>query len=621
MLHIYFFSNPTSYPSTIGYMSTYSYTFAGTPVIESVIMGERTLTKNTDYTYTDGTLTIPDVTGNLVIQSQHSPDQLIVTFDIDGSTTNTIVNSGETVQKPIDPQKNEYQFIGWYDSNDVEFDFSTPVTQDMTLHAKWEPTEYKYDGPRVFDGTDYIDTEMHLFSERNIHKNFEISFEISDVAANQKNQATIVNSMEEVSPYPGFVFRIQTNGTQLEFNAPKIANKQGININTTNKIMMKRINDIYYIQVNDGTLQQLGTYSYGKTFNVPLVLGASPDVGTLRYFVGTLSNINIRLWESENYTVIFNANGGTGTMANQIIRENETISLSANTFEKENEIFDGWNTEPDGSGTQYTDKQVVTNLASINESITLYAQWVQDVPYSVRFNSNGGTGTMPNQEFVYGTAQNLSNNTFTNENGIFMKWNTKPDGSGTYYSAGQSVKNLTKTENDIVDLYAIWSVKSYTKDQYVFDGTNYIDTGVYLFEEGTIDKDFEISFEIISQEASQKNQATFVNAMDETGSPWPGIVYRFKSGTTDHQIGANVTTSNKVETNYSADITKVAIKRVNSVIYIKLDDGDFETVLDMSALDKTFHVPLTFGASLTGKGTPQRQFKGTLANLKVTVYE
>ena len=385
-------------------MSTYSYTFAGTPVIESVIMGERTLTKNTDYTYTDGTLTIPDVTGNLVIQAQHSPDQLIVTFDIDGSTTNTIVNSGETVQKPIDPQKNKYQFIGWYDSNDVEFDFSTPVTQDMTLYAKWEPTEYKYDGPRVFDGTDYIDTEMHLFSERNIHKNFEISFEISDVAANQKNQATIVNSMEEVSPYPGFVFRIQTNGTQLEFNAPKIANKTGININTTNKIMMKRINDIYYIQVNDGTLQQLGTYSYGKTFNVPLVLGASPDVGTLRYFVGTLSNINIRLWESENYTVIFNANGGTGTMANQIIREDETISLSANTFEKENELFDGWNTEPDGNGIQYTDKQVVTNLVSINESITLYAQWAKDAPYSVRFNSNGGTGTMPIQEFVYGTA-------------------------------------------------------------------------------------------------------------------------------------------------------------------------------------------------------------------------
>ena len=536
-----FFSNPTSYPSTIGYMSTYSYTFAGTPVIESVIMGERTLTKNTDYTYTDGTLTIPDVTGNLVIQSQHSPDELIVTFDIDGSTTNTIVNSGETVQKPIDPQKNKYQFIGWYDSNDVEFDFSTPVTQDMTLYAKWEPTEYKYDGPRVFDGTDYIDTKMHLFSERNIHKNFEISFEISNVAANQKNQATIVNSMEEVSPYPGFVFRIQTNGTQLEFNAPKIANKTGININTTNKIMMKRINDIYYIQVNDGNMQKLGTYSYGRTFDVPLVLGASPDAATSRFFVGTLSDINIRLWESEKYTVIFNANGGTGTMANQIIREDETISLSANTFENEDELFDGWNTEPDGSGTNY--------------------------------------------------------------------------------SAGQSVKNLTKTENGIVDLYAIWSAKSYTKDQYVFNGTDYIDTGVYLFEEGTIDKDFEISFEIVDQTAAQKSQATFVNAMDETASPWPGIVYRYNSGTSDHQIGANVNQNIKVETNLGKNIRKVNIKRTNSVIYIKLDDGDFEQVLDMSALDKTFHVPLTFGASLTGKGTPQRQFKGTLANLKVTVYE
>lgn len=65
---------------------------------------------------------------------------------------------------------------------------------------------------------------------------------------------------------------------------------------------------------------------------------------------------------------------------------------------------------------------------------------------------------------------------------------------------------------------------------------------------------------------------------------------------------------------------KVNIKRTNGVLYIKLDDEDFQQVLDMSTLDKTFHVPLTFGASLNAKGAPQRQFKGKLSNLYVEIF-
>ncbi len=406
----------------------------------------------------------------------------------------------------------------------------------------------------------------------------------------------------------------------MEFNAPKISNKTGISISNTNKVTIKRINDIYYIQLNNGNVQRVGTDTYNRTFDVPVVLGGSPDVANFRYFIGTLSNINIDLWEPEAYTIIFDANGGTGTMNNQTIRVDETKALSANTFDREDWIFDGWNTEPNGTGTDYSDMETVTNLALANEDITLYAQWTQNINYSVRFNSNGGTGTMSNQPFTYGTAQNLSSNTFTKQDGIFIGWNTAADGSGTTYSDGQSVKNLTKIENNVVDLYAIWSATSYTADEYVFTGSNYIDTGIYLFEEGTINRDFEISFEITSQNANQNNQATFINAMDESGQPWPGIVYRFNSGTSDQQIGVNVSSNIKVETNFSNDITKVDIKRINGVIYLKLDDGDFQEILDMSALTTTFHVPLTFGASLNKNGNPQRQFKGTLSKLYAEIF-
>ncbi len=72
------------------------------------------------------------------------------------------------------------------------------------------------------------------------------------------------------------------------------------------------------------------------------------------------------------YTVTFDANGGTGTMAEQEI--GGTAALNANTFTREGFVFDGWNTKTDGKGTAYADKADVTPTADM----TLYAQWKEN---------------------------------------------------------------------------------------------------------------------------------------------------------------------------------------------------------------------------------------------------
>ncbi len=53
------------------------------------------------------------------------------------------VNIGECVTRPEDPIKEGYEFLGWYTNNSVteEWDFSTPVTHDMRLFAKWSEPE------------------------------------------------------------------------------------------------------------------------------------------------------------------------------------------------------------------------------------------------------------------------------------------------------------------------------------------------------------------------------------------------------------------------------------------------------------------------------------------------
>ena len=67
-----------------------------------------------------------------------------VTFNIDGKTTVTDVLSGNQVSKPTNPTKEGYTFEGWY-LDDEEFDFTTAITSDITLVAKFtkidEPDE------------------------------------------------------------------------------------------------------------------------------------------------------------------------------------------------------------------------------------------------------------------------------------------------------------------------------------------------------------------------------------------------------------------------------------------------------------------------------------------------
>lgn len=77
-------------------------------------------------------------------------------------------------------------------------------------------------------------------------------------------------------------------------------------------------------------------------------------------------------WELNNdCTVTFNSNGGTGTMSPQIVPYNTPTELTPNGYTKVDYVFDRWNTQADGSGTWYQDRESI----SITSNLTLYAQW------------------------------------------------------------------------------------------------------------------------------------------------------------------------------------------------------------------------------------------------------
>ena len=75
---------------------------------------------------------------NMTLTAHWTINQYEVTFDpANGEkTTTTKVNYNEKADKPADPTRSGYVFDGWYNGSQ-KFDFSSPITGNVTLTAKW----------------------------------------------------------------------------------------------------------------------------------------------------------------------------------------------------------------------------------------------------------------------------------------------------------------------------------------------------------------------------------------------------------------------------------------------------------------------------------------------------
>ena len=154
-----------------------------------------------------------------------------------------------------------------------------------------------------------------------------------------------------------------------------------------------------------------------------------------------------------SYTVTFNANGSSGSMA--IETSSTAVALTTNVLSRTGYTFSGWNTAADGSGTVYADGASY----GFGASVTLYAQWSADF-FEVTFNANGGSGSMAAQSDNSTTA--LSTNSFTHTGYTFSGWNTQENGSGTSYGEGSGY-----SFNAALALYAQWTAVSVVANTYV----------------------------------------------------------------------------------------------------------------------------------------------------------
>lgn len=156
-------------------------------------------------------------------------------------------------------------------------------------------------------------------------------------------------------------------------------------------------------------------------------------------------------WQSGAYSITYNLNGGTVATSNPTTYSESTQTFTLNNPTKVGYNFIGW------SGTDLVGNTNTTvTIAQGSSGNRAYTANYTPIQYQVRFNANGGSGTMSNQNMVYDTPADLTQLDFVKPGYLFTEWNTGIDGSGQYFFDEHRVVNLTTTDGDIVDLYAQW---------------------------------------------------------------------------------------------------------------------------------------------------------------------
>lgn len=155
-----------------------------------------------------------------------------------------------------------------------------------------------------------------------------------------------------------------------------------------------------------------------------------------------------------DYTLSYNANGGSGAPASQTVTGigSATFTISSTTPTRTGHNFLGWSTSSATTRATYNAGGSIT----ISKNTTLYAVW-EAITYTVSYNKGAnGTGTNTTATKTHGTALTLKGAIFTRTGYTQTGWATSDGGAKAYELNG------SYTDNKAVTLYPFWTAKTYT---------------------------------------------------------------------------------------------------------------------------------------------------------------
>ena len=472
----------------------------------------------------------------------------IITFDANGGICNTTT---ETVSRTA-----IYGFDGWYSGQygtGTKYDSNTEFYSDTTIYASFKTisdTSSSINLPiATRQGYSFIGWSTDPYSSATVPNPYTpnsstILFAVWGAGNSTYKVNHYIQDLDETTySLPDENVEIKSGTTDsevtlssLQINLNGFKYKEGKingNISATTTISSdgSRVIDLYYtrnsygVTLNPGsgvysvgftgmsqsTTSVTESFKYGNTVQIKAV----PDDGyTFEKWSGYTTSDEIKFTFSMpyqnvtftatakkiTYIVSFDGNGHTsGNTIDITVNDTTGSNLTKNEFIKIGYSFIGWNTEPDGSGTSYSDQELVSGLTNVsNSTVTLYAQWSPntDTIYTINYYTQD---IHSNTYSLYTTTQKVG----TSDSTVSINDLHTPI-NGFIYKEGKVNDILSETTNILPDGSRVIDL-FYTRNNYSINIT--YDEGILnVYGKGTYPFDSEVTITAIIKEGYAWNR-------------------------------------------------------------------------------------------------------------------
>lgn len=301
----------------------------------------------------------------------------VVSYNTNGGEEiiNEIVMEGNfaTLQTPI---KDGYVFDAW------DFDFSTPITSNITINASWIAKNLVITYC-ANDGTNSQSTQKVTYDENVILKNtnefIRTGYTLTSWNTNPDGSGTSYNVNQEFSNYniPNDI-RLYA---QWKINQYEIS----INKNVDNAGVVDGTGSFDYGSTQTFTAITNPGYTWDGWYSKENILQTTAQ--NLTITIGDENQEYIAKWTANKYNISLDVNGGNSATTSKEVVFGQTFILPVAT--RTEATFLGWF---DATGKQYTNNQGASIVDwDIADNTTLYAQYkINEYQVSLSVNNEAG---------------------------------------------------------------------------------------------------------------------------------------------------------------------------------------------------------------------------------------
>ena len=363
------------------------------------------------------------LTAGTTLYAQWTANTYVVTFNYNGgdggesTATASFTTAGAPITLPV-PTKTGFTFAGWHSdaalttaigSGGGSGSYSpTGAVLSLNAYAKWTAINYTFTYNSNSSDSGNVPTES--------------SKQITQTATVKANTGSLVRA--------GYTFsgwNTASDGTGTNYLSGSLFTVGSANVILYAKWSANTYTVTYNTNGGTGNAQRSSSNVTSDTYTTDSSPVVFPGVGTLTrsgYTFGgwntsaagtgtnyvatnaytTVSNVIFYAkWNPVTYTITYNGNqsdgGTTPTAGEYTTGQDSPYVVLSNSFTKTLNVFGGWNTSDNGTGTSYSPGASITTLVDI----VLYAVWIPQ--YTLHYAINGGSvtsGSLPGDQ-LYNT--------------------------------------------------------------------------------------------------------------------------------------------------------------------------------------------------------------------------